>query len=609
MGARVHAFDWSATPLGPMADWPAALRTATSIVLASAIPSVLLWGKALTVAAYNDAYLLQLGGKPEALGRSLLEVWAEAREVIAPQLARAQLGETVSVKDARFTLLRNVVQEEALFDYSFSPVLDETGQVAGVLNTSIEITARVRAEVGRAESEARLRVALEVGELGAFEWDLRAETVQPSDRARQIFGFAPSEGHDPADYVARIAPEELGQVEVDVQTGLALGRVEAHYHIRLPDGGIRYVRSYGRVLRDGDGAPQRVIGIFLDETERDRAEARLRESEARWRGLFENMHEGFAHCEIVYGPDGRAEDYRHLEVNDAALRLTGLSRQELLGRRASEAMPGLERMWTDAFARVVETGEPAHIEHRAAPLGRWFEVIAYRTEPGRFGALFLNITERKAAEERQAMLSREVDHRAKNALAVVQAALRLTSAPDLPNYVRAIEGRVAALARAQTLLADDRWAGADLHTLLRGELAAFVEGDVPRVELRGPPVALPAGTAQPFAMAVHELATNAVKYGALSTPAGRVTVHWDLDGSPDATLRLRWSETGGPPVRGEPRRHGFGTRLLRGTVGHQLGGAVSKSWQTSGLVCTIEVSLGRALTAAERAAVDPAPQR
>ena len=353
--------------------------------------------------------------------------------------------------------------------------------MAGVLNTGIEITARVRAEAGRAESEARLRVALEAGELGAFEWNLRAGTVHPSERACQIFGFAPSEGRDPANFFGRIAPDELGRVQADVQAGLASDRIEAHYHIRLPDGGIRYVRSYGRVLRDGDGAPVRVIGIFLDETERDRAEARLLESEARWRGLFENMHEGFAHCEIVYGPDGRAEDYRHLEVNDAALRLTGLSREELVGRRAGEAVPGLERLWTDAFARVVETGEPAHIEHRVAPLGRWFEVIAYRTELGRFGLLFLNITERKVAEERQALLSREVDHRAKNALAVVQAALRLTSAPDLSSYVRAIEGRVAALARAQTLLADDRWAGADLHTLLRGELAAFFGGDTPRV--------------------------------------------------------------------------------------------------------------------------------
>lgn len=113
MGARVRAFDWSATPLGPMADWPASLRIAASMVLASAVPSVLLWGETLTVAAHNDAYLQQLGGKPDALGRPFVKIWAEAREVIAPQLARAQLGETVSVEGARFTLLRNVAPEEA----------------------------------------------------------------------------------------------------------------------------------------------------------------------------------------------------------------------------------------------------------------------------------------------------------------------------------------------------------------------------------------------------------------------------------------------------------------------------------------------------------------
>ena len=224
---------------------------------------------------------------------------------------------------------------------------------------------------------------------------------------------------------------------------------------------------------------------------------------------------------------------------------------------------------------MVETGEPAHFEYRLAAIDRWFEVFAYRTEPGRFAALFLNVTERRAAEERQALLAREVDHRAKNALAVVQAALRLTQAPDLPSYARAIEGRVAALARAQTLLAEDRWAGADLRALLQGELAAFLAAPERRGRLDGPPVALPAGTAQPLAMALHELATNAVKYGALSVADGPCLGVLELDGGPAGLLQLRWAEAGGPPVARPPARRGFGSRVLDGTVRGQLGGAVT----------------------------------
>jgi len=191
--------------------------------------------------------------------------------------------------------------------------------------------------------------------------------------------------------------------------------------------------------------------------------------------------------------------------------------------------------------------------------------------------------------ERQALLAREVDHRAKNVLAVVQAALRLTRAADLPSYIRAIEGRVAALARTQTMLAENQWNGARLDALLRGEIAPFAsEG---RVALEGPAVALMPALTQALAMAIHELATNAVKHGALSTPAGRVRVAWHTAGRTPDRLHLAWSETGGPDLQGPPARRGFGSRVLEATLCGQLGGAVSLDWRPCGLVCRIEVPL------------------
>jgi two-component sensor histidine kinase len=206
-------------------------------------------------------------------------------------------------------------------------------------------------------------------------------------------------------------------------------------------------------------------------------------------------------------------------------------------------------------------------------------------------AIFRDLRQRKAVEERQALLAREVDHRAKNALAVVQTMLRLTRADDVPSFARAVEGRVAALARAQTLLAEGHSDGADLHSMLRGELAPFLAGQ--RADLDGLAVVLPPGTAQPLAMAVHELATNAAKHGALSVPEGRVTVSWRFEGRAAGLLRLRWAEAGGPPLPGPPTRRGFGSRVLDGTVRGQLGGAVSLTWARTGLVCEIEVPLRR----------------
>jgi two-component sensor histidine kinase len=289
-------------------------------------------------------------------------------------------------------------------------------------------------------------------------------------------------------------------------------------------------------------------------------------------------------------------DYRFLELNAAFERLTGVPRDRALGRTARAVLPDADPPWLDVCARVVETGEPTRYLDDAARPGRWFELHVYRPEPGRFAVLFMDVTERRLTEERQTLLTREVDHRAKNVLAVVQAALRLTPKDDPRAYASAIEGRVAALARAHTLLAAEQWSGADLGALLRHELAPFVERDHaeeggPHVDLDGPALLLPPTTAQPLAMAVHELTTNAAKYGALSEPAGRLAVRWKLaDGS---RLRLRWAESGGPPILGPPRRNGFGSRVLTGTVRGQLGGVVSLDWRPSGLICDLDVPLIR----------------
>jgi two-component sensor histidine kinase len=224
--------------------------------------------------------------------------------------------------------------------------------------------------------------------------------------------------------------------------------------------------------------------------------------------------------------------------------------------------------------------------------------------PLRGVAAVQDVTERRAAEERQQRLAREVDHRAKNALAVVQAALRLTPRGDAETFAQAVEGRVAALARAQTLLAGNRWSGAELGELLEGELAAFLgpppkPGEArPRVSLAGAPLTLGPTAAQALSMAFHELATNAVKYGALGTAEGSLSISWEADRAADS-LRLRWVERGGPPVEPAPRRRGFGSRVLEGTVRAQLGGKVERAWQAEGLVVEIMVPLARSLSSGE----------
>lgn len=223
--------------------------------------------------------------------------------------------------------------------------------------------------------------------------------------------------------------------------------------------------------------------------------------------------------------------------------------------------------------------------------------------------LLRDVTERRAAQERQALMTRELDHRAKNALAVVLAALRLTPAEDPKAYAAAVEGRVAALAHSLTLLAERGWAGADLASLVAAELKPFLvanpAGSGPRAAVSGPDVLVTTAAAQPLSMAIHELATNAVKHGALSVSTGRLCVTWTRAG--EGTLCLRWAEEGGPPVMRAPDRRGFGSRVIRGTI-DQLGGRLACAWPRSGLVCQIHLPAGR-WQASQPPANDPDPDR
>lgn len=210
----------------------------------------------------------------------------------------------------------------------------------------------------------------------------------------------------------------------------------------------------------------------------------------------------------------------------------------------------------------------------------------------RVSGVTFDITDRKEAEERQTLLAREVDHRAKNALALVQSILRLTRAKSLPAYVSAVEGRIKALSRAHTVLSQSRWQGADLRGLVDEELAPYrAGGDAEKIKTSGPEVLLQPAPAQTLALALHELATNAAKYGALSSMSGKLQLDWQLIND---NLVLDWNETGGP-VTQAPTLGGFGTRIILASIESQLRGRADFNWRPEGLRCVISVPLCNAI--------------
>src|SRR5215471_14357911 len=193
----------------------------------------------------------------------------------------------------------------------------------------------------------------------------------------------------------------------------------------------------------------------------------------------------------------------------------------------------------------------------------------------RISGVTIDITDRKEAEERQLLLAREVDHRAKNALAVMHAIVSLTRADSIEQFVTAVEGRIQALARAHSLLSESRWRGANIVELIREELAPYRAAKNDRVRISGNDLSLEPSSAQALALALHELATNAAKYGALSLPSGSIEVMWEVRAD---KLELGWTESGGPAIE-QTMPGGFGIRVIKASVESQLGGTVEFNWR------------------------------
>ncbi len=194
------------------------------------------------------------------------------------------------------------------------------------------------------------------------------------------------------------------------------------------------------------------------------------------------------------------------------------------------------------------------------------------------------IAERKRIEEQIGILAREAEHRTKNVLATVQAIVHLTQSDTPDGLKHAIEGRIQALANVHALFVESRWTGAELHSLVTQELSPYCQDGETRARIDGPNLLLEPNTAQTIAVALHELATNAAKYGALSVPKGHVQVEWSR--AADGRLVLRWTETGGPQVK-SPTRKGFGTRVMEGMIRGQLKGEMRFDWHAKGLACEI----------------------
>jgi PAS domain S-box-containing protein len=290
-------------------------------------------------------------------------------------------------------------------------------------------------------------------------------------------------------------------------------------------------------------------------------------------------------------------EWRFTYINRKAEELWERRREDLIGKVYPEIFPQVVGSSAfNAHMKVMEERVPIRHEVVSPILHQWVDINIYPTADGGLSVYFKDITDRKRAEEHQRILIHELNHRVKNTLATVQsiASQTLRNACTTQEAKEALESRLFALSRAHDVLTRENWEAASLHEIAAQAIEPYRGHGRSRIEFAGPSVRISPRMALALAMALQELATNAVKYGALSNESGHVGIRWTIDDTNiPPCLHMRWEETGGPPVKA-PERRGFGTRLIERSLAYDLNGKAEIRFDPAGLLCRIAAPLAEA---------------
>ncbi|AMD58833.1 histidine kinase [Agrobacterium tumefaciens] len=588
VSSLLDTVDWASGPLGPKSEWPACLHAAIGIMLPSQAQIVMFWGPEF-VAFYNDAYAPTIGNKhPHAFGRPAREYWNELWDDLEPLLQRVLAkGETVAAKDRPFYIERHGYPETVYFDISYSPVADQDGIVRGVFCIVNETTERVKADAALRESEERLRAIFAQSAAGIALGDLTGKLLSVNDHFCRIVGR-------PRDELIGIRmqeitfaddlPENQRLFQHMVQTGESF-EIEKRY-VR-GDGSLVWVANSVSAIRDDGGNMSQAVAISVDIGERRHAQ----EIEKHLASMIASSNDAIMGIDL---------DMKITSWNAAAEKLYGYSQDEVVGRSVLMLVPDGRQEEEPRILTEVRAGrfvEPYETQRRRKD-GRLVEVLLsvspIRDANGRvIGASKTahDITARKDAERLKSILVNELHHRVKNVLATVTAIARQTLGRDKANHeeVEAFTSRLASLSRAQDLLVHADWQHADLKAVMQQALSPY---PVDAFQIGGPSVPLPPRAVVSLSLALHELATNAAKYGALSAPGGQVSISWQFEPLADNRLRIVWEERGGPEVA-PPRRRGFGSTLIERLLSAELKGETKFVYEKSGVICVIEAEMSK----------------
>ena len=414
-----------------------------------------------------------------------------------------------------------------------------------------------------------------------FAWKLDGAIEFWNAGAERLYGFAPNEtvGHSSHSLLQTKHPIELAELRSQLRNKRYWAGELRHL---CKDGRKVIVDSRMQLLGDNT-----VLEVNRDVTQFKALLATLQESEQRLRSVAAIV-ESSDDAIVSKNLDGVITSW-----NKGAERIFGYSAEEAIGQPITIVIPHDRLDEEPAFLTRIRRGE--RIDHfetirqqkNGSLIAVSLSVSPVKNAEGKIvGAAKIarDITEQKRSQERIATLAQEAEHRSKNLLSIVQATVMLSQSDTPEGLKSAIEGRIRAISNVHSLFAQTRWIGADLSTIAAQELAPYSADSPTRVRIDGPPVLLAPDAAQAVAATLHELATNAAKYGALSAANGRVDLKWSHEAGGEL-----WKETDGPKVQ-EPTRKGFGGRVIEQMIAGRSG-KVRFDWRVDGLVCEITLKV------------------
>ena len=539
----------------------------------------------------------ELGDPAQVIGRSIYETFPDMAPRWREIHTRVLAGEELASEEDFFPRQDGRIQWAR---WSIKPWRTADGRIGGALLYAELITNQVAAGRALTDGETQFRLTFENAPVGIAHLAPDRRLLRINEAARRMLGYSADELTTKS-FWDITHPDDLpaSTARFELMRDGKIDRYDVEKRYLRRNGATVWARVTVSCVRKSDRSIDYIIAVIEDISARKQAEAELRQSEEQFRSLLLASPLPIA----LYD-----DEEQILAISESWLEETGYSREEL--RRLEDWTTRAYQERSDEMLKylrcIISTGPPERpgyertIRTKDGRERHWrfFPAVLGAQSDGRclFVSMGYDVTDQKAYVDQILFLMRESNHRAKNMLSLVQAIARQTAVRQPEDFIGRFNERIRALAASQELLVRNKWQGADVEDLVRAQLAHFADLIGSRIAFEGPKLRLNAAGAQAIGLALHELATNAGKYGALSVDTGHVDVRWRVEGD---DFMMSWTERNGPTVS-PPERHGFGSTVVGSMVERSVGGAVELNYPPSGLIWRLTCPAANALEPEKR---------